>query len=83
MPLAKSVQGVALQERVISSKIPPPTMKIKIRHDCDYSNVPVIIKYQTEMVIASGMSMPKIVTAIASDGLSYKQIVSAFEDLIC
>jgi ataxia telangiectasia mutated family protein len=75
MPLVKSAQGVAMQERVIACRIPPPTMKIQIRHDCDYSSVPVVTGYKPEIVIASGVSMPKIVTAIASDGLSYKQLV--------
>jgi hypothetical protein len=52
-------------------------MNIELRADCDYSNVPVIEKFKPEMTIASGVSAPKIVTCIASDGSKYKLLVSA------
>lgn len=74
--LAKSVWGKRLEQDATSQKIPPPTMTIDLRPDRDYSNVPRLVKFQPEFTVASGISAPKIVTARASDGLQYKQLVS-------
>lgn len=72
--LRKSVTGQRLEQDVQSQKIPPPTMKITLRADCNYKDVPMIAKFQSEFTVASGISMPKIVTAIGTDGLKYKQL---------
>lgn len=76
VPLKKIVSGQRLEQDVTNQKIPPPTMKIPLRVDCDYSQIPKLVKFQPEFTVASGVSAPKIVTAIASDGLKYKQLVS-------
>lgn len=73
--LQKSPAGHRLEQDVQSQKIPPPTMKIALRPDCNYNEVPTIAKFQPEFTLASGISMPKIVTAIGTDGLKYKQLV--------
>lgn len=73
--LGKSVWGKRLEQDVTNQKIPPPTMTIDLRPDCDYSSVPRLVKFQPEFTVASGISAPKIVTARASDGLRYKQLV--------
>lgn len=75
VPLRKSAAGQKLEHDATTQRIPPPTMKIELRADCDYSNVPLITKFQQEFTVASGISMPKILTAIGSDGLKYKQLV--------
>lgn len=74
--LKKFGTGQRLEQDVARQKIPPPTMKIELRADCDYSKVPRLTKFLPEFSVASGVSAPKIVTAIASDGLRYKQLVS-------
>ena len=63
-----------------TQKIPPPTMSIELRADCDYSNVPVIARFQPEFTVASGMSKPKVVTALATNGLRYKQLFKSGND---
>lgn len=73
--LRKSVTGTRLEQDVQNQKVPPPTMKIALRANCDYNDVPLIAKFQPEFTVASGISMPKIVTAIGTDGLKYKQLV--------
>ncbi|EEP80156.1 conserved hypothetical protein [Uncinocarpus reesii 1704] len=78
--LRKSITGQRLEHDVTRQKIPPPTMKIQLRADCDYSNVPRLTKFLPEFTVASGVSAPKIVTAIASDGLRYKQLFKAGND---
>lgn len=75
--LRKSSTGLRLEQDVHSQKIPPPTIRIALRADCDYRNVPTIAKFQSEFTVASGISMPKIVTAVGTDGLKYKQLVSS------
>lgn len=82
LPLQKSATGKRLEQDFERQKIPPPTMRIELRADCDYSKVPRLTKFLPEFSVASGVSAPKIVTAIASDGLRYKQLVSIFNLLI-
>ena len=74
--LRKLSTGQRLEQDVTNQKIPPPTMKIELRADCDYSNVPLLVRFLPEFSVASGISVPKIVTAVASNGLMYKQLVS-------
>lgn len=76
MLLRKLSSGLKLEQDIQNFKIPPPTMKIPLRHDCNYSNVPIIVKFQSDFAVASGISMPKILTGIGSDGRKYKQLVS-------
>ena len=74
--LRRSATGAKLEQDIPHLQIPPPTMKLALRHDCDYSATPSIVKFQSEFTVASGISMPKILTAVASDGRKYKQLVS-------
>jgi ataxia telangiectasia mutated family protein len=76
VPLRKLQTGERLEQDAATQRLPPPTMNIEIRVDCDYSGVPKLIRYHPEFTIASGVSAPKIVSAFASNGLRYKQLVS-------
>lgn len=76
VPLSRIPTGLRLQNEESVKRIPPPTMEVKLRHDCDYSRVPTLASFLPECRIASGISAPKIVTAVASDGVLYKQLVS-------
>lgn len=75
MLLKKLPTGLRLEQDVSLKKIPPPTMKIELRVDCDYSNIPKLAGFLPEFTVASGVSAPKIVTAIGTDGTRYKQLV--------
>ena len=77
--LRKSIVGPKLEQDVSTHKVPPPTMKIQLRSDCNYGEMPVIAKFSTEFSVASGISMPKILTATASDGKRYKMLVCKVE----
>ncbi|RMZ76319.1 hypothetical protein DV738_g4997, partial [Chaetothyriales sp. CBS 135597] len=63
-----------------SRKIPPPSMKIEIRKDKDYSSVPTMVSIDPQVSIAGGMSAPKIVTTTASDGSVHKMLLKAGND---
>jgi serine-protein kinase ATM len=68
--------SLTLMRKIPDLKLPPATLNIPPRADRDYSSMPLIVSFKPRMSIASGISAPKIVTAIASDGLPYKQLVS-------
>ncbi|KAL2011470.1 hypothetical protein VTN00DRAFT_4188 [Thermoascus crustaceus] len=80
VPLKKLATGVRLEQEATNQKLPPPTMKIELRVDCNYSNVPKIVRFHPEFTVASGVSAPKIVTAVATDGLRYKQLFKGGND---
>ena len=80
VPLRKSTNGQRVEQDVQKQPIPPPTAKIELRADCDYSNVPLIARFQSDFSVASGISMPKILTAIGTDGLKYKQLFKSGND---
>lgn len=75
--LKESVAGARLASMLSKYPIPPPTMQIGLAADCDYSKLPVMAKLEPVMAIASGVSMPKVITAIADNGAKYKQLVSS------
>ncbi|KAJ0425430.1 hypothetical protein BJY00DRAFT_308175 [Aspergillus carlsbadensis] len=78
--LKKLPTGERLEQDAANQRLPPPTMKIEIRVNCDYSDLPKLTKYQPEFTVASGVSAPKIVTAVASNGERYKQLFKGGND---
>ena len=80
MPIKESSAGHHLVNCLAKYRIPPPTMDIELSASKDYSQVPTISKLDPTMAIASGVSAPKIITAIASDGAKYKQLVKGGHD---
>ncbi|KAI2682433.1 hypothetical protein DTO027I6_1059 [Penicillium roqueforti] len=80
VPLGSLTTGQRLGQDAVTYKLPPPTMKISLRADCDYSHVPTITRFYSEFTIASGVSAPKILSASASDGKCYKQLFKGGND---
>lgn len=78
--LKKSPTGQVMEQTVVRNRIPPPTMTIELRPDCDYSKIPIIASFLPQFAIASGISMPKIVTAVGTDGQNYKQLFKGGSD---
>ncbi|KAG4301276.1 hypothetical protein PCK1_002586 [Pneumocystis canis] len=60
--------------------LPPPTMDISIRNDCNYTDTPVISHYVPYFMLASGISSPKVIECVSSDGRFYKQLVKGGND---
>ncbi|KAF8475673.1 hypothetical protein BDZ91DRAFT_649584 [Kalaharituber pfeilii] len=70
-----------IEREIPSLKLPPPTMNIEIRADCDYTNLPYLQKFNPELSVASsGVSAPKILTCHDSSGQSYKMLVKGGND---
>ncbi|CAM1502943.1 Fc.00g077190.m01.CDS01 [Cosmosporella sp. VM-42] len=80
MALKDSTAGHNLMNCLARYRIPSPTMHIELSATKDYSKVPIISRLDSTMSIASGVSAPKIITALGSDGVRYKQLVKGGHD---
>ena len=80
IPMAQTTNGPRLEKDIREANILPPTMSIPLNADCNYQSVPHIHKYLPEFSLASGISMPKIVTAVTSDGQRFKQLYKSGND---
>lgn len=69
-----------LNKRVGEMRIPPATLQLELRPNGDYAEVPFVIRFREEVSVASGLSAPKIMTARASDGNTYKQLFKGGND---
>ncbi|KAJ4290197.1 Serine/threonine-protein kinase tel1 [Kalmusia sp. IMI 367209] len=78
--LEKYPESKALILKVPPLRVPPATLQIEVRSNRDYSDLPRIIKFKSRMSIANGLSAPKIITAMGSDGQSYKQLFKSGND---
>ncbi|KAF2719778.1 TOR2 phosphatidylinositol 3 and 4-kinase [Polychaeton citri CBS 116435] len=73
-------QAYQTAKLVPDRKVPPATIHLELRPDGDYDDVPVVIKFESSVSIMTGLSAPKLLTAIASDGLPYKQLFKSGND---
>lgn len=80
VPLDALHPSKMMMKQVPELQIPPATLDTPLRADRDYSNLPRIVGFKPKMTIASGISAPKILTAIGSDGLHYKQLFKGGND---
>ncbi|KAI1126695.1 phosphatidylinositol 3 [Nemania abortiva] len=78
--MKESAAGTALAGSLAKYRIPPPTMQMELSAACDYSTVPLAAKLESTMTIASGVSAPKIITIIGSNGERFKQLVKGGND---
>ncbi|KAI1620071.1 ataxia telangectasia mutated family protein [Exophiala viscosa] len=77
LPSAQKLER-ALNESTI--KIPPPTLNTPLRTDRNYSHLPTFSHFDQQISIAGGISAPKIVTTIASDGSRHKMLLKGGND---
>ncbi|KAI0841594.1 hypothetical protein F5Y06DRAFT_293294 [Hypoxylon sp. FL0890] len=75
-----SSAGSSLANALAKWHIPPPTMQIELQASLDYSHIPYISKVEPNMSIASGVSAPKIITVVGSNGERFKQLVKGGND---
>jgi len=80
LAIKDSSAGQAFLSTFAKYQIPPPTMQVELSATPDYSDVPIIQKFEYDMTIAGGVSAPKIITALGSDGKRYKQLVKGGND---
>ncbi|ORY15344.1 hypothetical protein BCR34DRAFT_559064 [Clohesyomyces aquaticus] len=80
IPLEKYPESKAMLQKIPSLHVPPATLQIDVRASCDYDDLPKIVGFKPRMTIANGLSAPKIITALASDGRPYKQLFKSGND---
>ncbi|CAK7263391.1 Serine/threonine-protein kinase tel1 [Sporothrix epigloea] len=81
LPLKESQAGNGLVQVLARYAIPPPTMEIPLEADRVYvGRVPTITRLEPTMSIALGVSAPKILTAVGSNGVRYRQLVKGGND---
>ncbi|KIH88290.1 ataxia telangectasia mutated family protein [Sporothrix brasiliensis 5110] len=81
LALKDSQAGNGLVQGLARYTIPPPTMEIPLEADKVYvGRVPTIVRLEPTMSIALGVSAPKILTVVGSNGVRYKQLVKGGND---
>jgi len=78
--MRESQAGMTLANSLVKYRIPPPTMQIELAASREYSDIPLATKLEPHMTIASGVSAPKIITIIGSNGERFKQLVKGGSD---
>lgn len=63
-------------------KVPPATLHLALRPDLNYQKVPIVVRFRSEIKIANGLSAPKVLIAVGSDGKEYRQLVSHDQPLL-
>ncbi|CZT03138.1 related to phosphotidylinositol kinase [Rhynchosporium agropyri] len=79
-PVKQSVAATNLNNKFPKLALPPLTMQIPLSLTGDYTKLPTIIRLDQTVRIASGVSAPKIITAIASNGVKFTQLVKGGSD---
>lgn len=66
--------------KVPTLRVPPPTINLPLTRHGDYSGVPVVTNFTSDLRIMSGLSRPKRISAVASDGRRYVMLLKSGED---
>jgi ataxia telangiectasia mutated family protein len=74
--LRDSAAGQKLNNAISKVELPPPTLQVEVAADLDYSKLPSMHNLEPQIAIASGVSAPKIITIVGSNGAKYRQLVS-------
>ncbi|KAI9671348.1 MAG: Serine/threonine-protein kinase tel1 [Alyxoria varia] len=61
-------------------QVPPITMTVAVRHNGDYSDMPHVVGFDSYLKIAGGISQPKVLKAIASNGAHFRQLFKSGDD---
>jgi ataxia telangiectasia mutated family protein len=61
-------------------QVPPATITLAPRPGCDYADIPIVVRFDLFFDIMNGLSAPKALKAIASDGRVYKQLFKSGND---
>ncbi|KAH7418935.1 serine/threonine-protein kinase-like protein tel1 [Cadophora sp. MPI-SDFR-AT-0126] len=75
-----SIAATNLNNKLAKLGLPPSTMQIPLSPTSDYSKLPRVVRLDTLIKIASGVSAPKIIVAIANNGAKFTQLVKGGND---
>ncbi|KZM20995.1 ATP binding [Ascochyta rabiei] len=80
LPLDRYSESKELVRSIPRLNVPPATLQVEVRPNMDYTDLPRIQRFKSNMSIANGLSAPKIITAIGTDGKPYKQLFKSGND---
>ncbi|KAH6641960.1 hypothetical protein C7974DRAFT_420324 [Boeremia exigua] len=80
LPLDRYKESKELASIVPKLNVPPATLQVEVRPNMDYTDLPRIQRFKSTMSIANGLSAPKVITAIGTDGKPYKQLFKSGND---
>ncbi|PBP27873.1 phosphatidylinositol 3 [Diplocarpon rosae] len=80
LSLKESGPATHLNNALLKLGLPPSTMQIPLSPNMDYSKLPLVTRLESQMAIASGVSVPKIITAVTNHGARLKQLVKGGDD---
>ncbi|KAI9052230.1 hypothetical protein LZ554_003587 [Drepanopeziza brunnea f. sp. 'monogermtubi'] len=80
LSLKDSAAVAHLSNGLLKLKLPPSTMHIPLAPNKDYSSLPLLLRLEPTFSIASGVSAPKIITALTTSGEKFKQLVKGGND---
>ncbi|KAK0123635.1 Serine/threonine-protein kinase tel1 [Cadophora gregata] len=75
-----SIAATNLNNKFAKLGLPPSTMQIPLSPLCDYSKLPKVVRLDPVIKIASGVSAPKIIVAVSSNGAKFTQLVKGGND---
>ncbi|KAH5541187.1 serine/threonine-protein kinase Tel1 [Parastagonospora nodorum] len=80
LPLDRYKESKDLVSKVPKLNVPPATLQVEVRASKNYTDLPRIQRFKSTMSIANGLSAPKVITAIGTDGRPYKQLFKSGND---
>lgn len=78
--LKDSAMAHKLSRHIPQDRVPPATIDLELRPDGHYRDVPVITSFASTIHIMTGLSAPKVLTAVASNGRQYRQLFKGGND---
>ncbi|GAB7328560.1 hypothetical protein MBLNU13_g00514t1 [Cladosporium sp. NU13] len=72
--------AVSVAKYIPTIHLPPVTINLPLSPDGNYDDVPVVHKFEPTVSIMSGLSSPKVLTAVSSTGQHYKQLFKSGND---
>ncbi|KAL9090337.1 MAG: hypothetical protein Q9165_005371 [Trypethelium subeluteriae] len=73
-------EAVTAAETAAKLGVPPTTMDIEIRPNGNYEDIPKMVKFNSTIQVAGGLSAPMILEVVATDGKIYKQLYKGGTD---
>ena len=72
--------AVGVAKYIPTLHLPPVTISLPLRPDGNYDDLPVVQRFEPTVSIMSGLSSPKVLTAVSTTGQYYKQLFKSGND---
>ncbi|KAF2233374.1 hypothetical protein EV356DRAFT_559975 [Viridothelium virens] len=73
-------EAITAGETAARLGVPPTTMDIEVRPSGSYEDIPKMVRFDSTIQVAGGLSAPMILKVIATDGRIYKQLYKGGTD---